>query len=90
MAFTVLESCIAAVAFEHDIDYQPLAAGLGTALTEEGVLSQEQLDKVRMYQDKRNRIVHGARETHVTRNEVLGLLDFSAEIRVLIDRKTTT
>jgi REase_AHJR-like len=90
MAFTVLESCIAALAFEHDIDYQPLAVSLGTALTEEGVVSQEQLDKVRRYQDKRNRIVHGVRETHVTRNEVIALLSLSAEIRALMDRQRTT
>jgi hypothetical protein len=91
MAFTVLESCIAALAFEHDIDYQPLAVSLGTALTEQGVLSQEQLDEVRRYQDQRNRIVHGVQETRVTtRNEVLALLSLSADIRALMDRQGTT
>jgi hypothetical protein len=90
MAFTVFESCVATLAFEYEIDYQPLAVSLGTALTEEGVLGQEQLNEIRRYQDKRNKIVHGVSEARATREETLALLDLSAEIRELMDRRRTS
>ncbi|WBB93414.1 hypothetical protein [Verrucosispora sp. WMMC514] len=88
--FAALESCVAMLASRSDIDYRPLAASLGAALTEEGVLSQEQLNQIRAHQDMRNRLAHGVRDTRATKNDVIELIGLIRELRCLLPAEEGT
>ena len=79
--FAVLEASIAKLASQRSIDYRPLAMSLATSLTEEGILSQDQLTRLRAHQSRRNALAHGRRQAHSTRLEVNDLLALVVEVR---------